>query len=130
MTSELFIQIDWSELDLFGHVNNVMFFRYMQASRLKYCEALGLTSLNEQGKLSFLVASSKCDFRRALYYPGSVCVKTCAVRCGNTSFVLRHVIEDGEHKVAAEGEDVLVLYDYGKSAKVTIDSQLRSRMAI
>jgi len=34
--SKLPIRIDWSEMDLFGHVNNVMYFKYIQASRVNY----------------------------------------------------------------------------------------------
>lgn len=38
MRTELNLRIDWSELDLFGHVNNVMYAKYMQASRVHFME--------------------------------------------------------------------------------------------
>lgn len=34
--TSLELRIDWSEMDLFGHVNNVAFFKYVQASRVNY----------------------------------------------------------------------------------------------
>ena len=102
----------------------------MQASRLKYCEALGLTSLNEPGRLSFLVASSRCDFRKALYYPGKVEITTRAVWVRNTSFCLSHQIYDKDQLLAAEGEDVLVLYDYSRSEKVRVSASLREQMGL
>lgn len=130
MTSEHTITIDWADLDLFGHVNNVMFFKYMQASRLRFCENLGLTSLNERGKISFLVASSSCAFKRPLHYPGTVTVRTSASWVKNTSFCLKHVITDAGGEVAAEGEDVLVLFDYHQHKKVTVSAELRSGMGV
>ena len=124
------IRIDWADLDLFGHVNNVMFFKYMQASRLNFCEQLGLTSLNEPGKLSFLVASSHCDFRKPLYYPGEVQVRTKVKSAGNTSFVLSHTLTDGRGELCGEGEDVLVLYDYHVEKKIPVSKALKSMMGL
>ncbi|MCE3258723.1 MAG: hypothetical protein K0S12_364, partial [Bacteroidetes bacterium] len=34
--TEIKIQLDWSEMDLFGHVNNVAYFKYIQAARVNY----------------------------------------------------------------------------------------------
>ena len=126
--TSLEIKIDWSELDLFGHVNNVMFFKYMQASRLHFCEKIGLTSLNEENKLSFMVASSHCDFKKPLYYPGTVTIVTTSVEFGNTSFVLQHTIVAQNGETVAEGIDTLVLYDYGSGKKVTLCEELKNKM--
>ena len=41
----LSLRIDWSELDAYGHVNNVMIMKYMQAARVHYWEELGLQAL-------------------------------------------------------------------------------------
>jgi acyl-CoA thioester hydrolase len=126
----LTIRIDWADLDLFGHVNNVMFFKYMQASRLHFCEGLGLTSLNESGKLSFMVASSKCDFKKPLYYPGSVTVHTKVAWAKNTSFCLSHELRTESDEICGTGEDVLVLFDYEKKQKVELSRELKARMGL
>ena len=130
LTTILTIPIDWAELDLFGHVNNVMFFKYMQASRLHFCEKIGLTSLNEKGKLSFMVASSRCDFKKPLYYPGKVTINTKAMWSKNTSFCQIHELLDDNQSVCSIGEDVLVLFDYTKNEKVVIAEELRRAMGL
>ncbi len=122
------LRIDWADLDLFGHVNNVAFFKYAQASRLAYCEALGLTSTMEAGKLSFVVASSQCQFKIPLYYPGDIEVQTRLDWIKNTSFQLRHRIINQQEQVAAETSDVLVLYDYAKKVKTRITTNLKLKM--
>lgn len=48
--TEINLRIDWSDIDLLGHVNNVSYFRYIQASRVNYLE---LTGFLEQGAESF-----------------------------------------------------------------------------
>jgi acyl-CoA thioester hydrolase len=64
--TSIVLKIDWSDLDLFGHVNNVAFFKYIQSARVNYCELLGLTSINESGKLSFIIAAINCTFKSRL----------------------------------------------------------------
>ena len=34
-------RIDWSDLDLLGHVNNIAFSRFFQAARVEYCGHIG-----------------------------------------------------------------------------------------
>ena len=102
----------------------------MQASRLRYCERLGLTSLNEDQKLSFLVASSRCDFKKPLYYPDKVVVKTSACWVKNTSFCLKHDLFDGKGELCGQGEDVLVLYDYASRKKIEVSQEMRQAMKL
>ena len=36
------LRIDWSEMDLLGHVNNIAISRYFQAARIHYMDQVGL----------------------------------------------------------------------------------------
>ena len=45
----LHLRIDWSEMDVFGHVNNVMFMKYVQAARVHYWETC--TSTRVRGSM-------------------------------------------------------------------------------
>jgi acyl-CoA thioester hydrolase len=119
------INIDWAELDLFGHVNNVAFFRYIQAARVHYCEIIGLTSLNEKNKPGFLVASSHCNFRKSLKFPGTVRIYVKTKQVNNTSFVLNYLLYDDAGQLAADAEDVLVVFDYNTRQKIQITAELR-----
>jgi acyl-CoA thioester hydrolase len=121
------MRVDWADLDLFGHVNNVAFFRYMQAARVTFCESAGLTSLNKPGQLSFMVASSLCRFKKALHYPGTIKIVTTCDWARNTSFQLSYRLMNNE-VIVAEGEDVLVVYDHDQKAKVNISEDLRKRL--
>src|SRR5688572_15448596 len=122
----LSLRIDWADLDLFGHVNNVVFFRYIQAARVNYCEHIGLTSLNDNDQLSFMVASSQCHFKRPLKYPDSIEVATRAAWLKNTSLQLEYLIRNSEKEIVAEASDVIVVYDHHKKEKVVISEALRN----
>ncbi|MBL7932602.1 MAG: acyl-CoA thioesterase [Bacteroidia bacterium] len=124
--TSLEIRIDWADLDLFGHVNNVAFFKYVQAARVDYCESIGLTSLNEPGKNSFMVASSQCQFKKPILFPGSVRVLTKVEWIKNTSLQLAYKLLNQNNELVAEATDVIVVFDHHTKQKVQIDDQLKS----
>ena len=126
--TKLNLRIDWSDLDLFGHVNNVAFFKYIQAARVNYCESIGLTSLNEQDKWSFIVASTTCKFKKSLEFPGNIEIKSEVEWIKNSSFQLNHIIYNHKGEIAAEASDVLLVYDYEFKIKVTISEEMRLKM--
>lgn len=119
------LRVDWADLDLFGHVNNVAFFRYIQSARVHYCESIGLTSVNDRDKLSFMVASSQCRFKKPLFYPNGIVVHIKADWLKNSSLQLAYRVTDRSDDLVAEGEDVLVVFDHHKKEKVTIPESLR-----
>ena len=119
------IKIDWSDLDLFGHVNNVAFFKYIQAARVNYCESIGLTSTNEKNKLSFIVAAINCSFKAPLEYPGNVKVFTKTEWIKNSSLQLTHLLINNKGQTVAESTDVLVVFDYTQKTKVNVPPDLK-----
>src|SRR5688500_3686791 len=119
--THLELRIDWADLDLFGHVNNVAFFRFIQAARVNYCDQIGLSSLNET-ELSFMVASSRCDFKAPLHFPGEVKVYAKVDFIKNSSFQLSYLIVNNTREVCGEGSDVLVVFNHSKRQKEQISS--------
>lgn len=128
--TSLVIKIDWSDLDLFGHVNNVAFFKYIQSARVNYCELIGLTSINQTDKLSFIVAAINCSFKSPLNYPGNVKVLTKVDWIKNSSFQLTHLLLDQKNQIVAESIDVLVVFDYSKNIKTLIAKDLKKTIEL
>lgn len=122
------IKIDWADLDLFGHVNNVAFFKYVQSARVNYCESIGLTSLNNNDQLSFMVASSLCRFKKPLFYPNQITVFSKVDWIKNSSFQLSYLLVNSDEELVAEAEDVLVVFDHHTKTKTLISSDLRQIM--
>lgn len=125
---ELRLRIDWSELDYFGHVNNVTFFKYMQASRVNYWEAIGLYQSYGETKVGPMLVSVKCDFRKPLFYPGNIVVSASVEMIKTTSFGMVHRIINEHGEVCAEGHDVMVMFDFGRNEKVAIPDVYREKI--
>jgi acyl-CoA thioester hydrolase len=122
------LRLDWSEMDLFGHINNVSFFKYVQSSRVNFWESRGYNKLFDREKKGPLLAACSCKFIRPLFYPGEIeiGIKTSFVK--TTSFGLHHRIFNNDGEVAAEAEDVVVFFDYNKNEKLTIPDEFRKAL--
>jgi acyl-CoA thioester hydrolase len=72
LETKIILRIDWSELDTFGHVNNVMFMKYVQTARLNYVEVIGLMNLYRTKNIGFMVAETNCQYKKELQYPGKI----------------------------------------------------------
>jgi acyl-CoA thioester hydrolase len=121
------IRLDWSELDVLGHINNVMYFKYLQAARVAYSEMIGLYLKSPEG-MGFILADTRCSFKQPLYFPGSITVRTSVAFLKNTSIGLYHQIINEKGGIAAEGQDVIVLYNFTKGIKTEIPADLRKRI--
>jgi acyl-CoA thioester hydrolase len=125
---KLKLRLDWSEMDLFGHINNVSYFKYVQASRVNYWETIGLTKLYANIGLGPMLAATSCQFLKPLHYPGNIIIQASVVEIKTTSFRIQHQILDTGHDIAAEAEDIIVMYDFKKAEKMAIPGDIRKKI--
>lgn len=122
------LRIDWSDLDMYQHVNNLTFMRFMQSGRVNYWEATGLSKIYEETNRGPMLVSSHCDFKKSLYYPGIAIVKTKLAYLKNSSFGIDHLILNEKGEICAEGRDVAVCYDFNENSTYSIPPELREVM--
>jgi acyl-CoA thioester hydrolase len=112
------VEIRWSDVDAFGHVNNAVYATYLEECRDEWLDrALG----DEQAAWDFVLARVAIDFRRELRLEhDTVLVRVRLDRIGTSSVTTREEILDGE-EVSAEAEAVLVARDRetGRSRPLT-----------
>ena len=58
-------KIAWGDMDAFGHVNNVMYYRYMESARIWYFDQLDIFSYD----VNTVVASNQCKYLKPIFYP-------------------------------------------------------------
>ncbi len=130
MLTELQIRIDWSELDIFNHVNNVAYAKYFQACRVKMMEEIGIIESYHKKKIDFMVAASGIQYKEALNYPGNILIKTGVKEIKNSSFIIQHNLYNDSQKLCATGEDVLVYYDFNKLSKCLLTDELVAELQL
>lgn len=71
-----------------------------------------------------MLASYKCDFKLPLFYPGQITILARIDFIKNTSFGISHRILNHEGKIAAEAQDILVMFDFNKNEKTAIPKSI------
>jgi len=128
LETKITLRIDWSELDVFGHVNNVAFNKYAQAARLNYVDTIGLMELHKTQNIGFMVAETNCQFKKELLFPGSIHIQTKIDFVKNTSFALEHTMTTDSGELVAIAKDVLVVFDFTKKEKCLIPDEIREKI--
>jgi acyl-CoA thioester hydrolase len=123
------IPVAWGEMDAFGHVNNVVYFRYFESARIACFERLGYPELTTTTGLGPILASTDCRFRLPLTYPDTVVAAARIGAIGADDFMMHYLVVSRRHgRVAAEGSGRIVSYDYGKQCKSPLPPELRARL--
>lgn len=120
------LPVAWGEQDAFGHLNNVVYFRYFENVRMLYLERIGVLRSHRETGLGVILASTTCDFERPVQWPCQLTVRTGCTKIGNTSFTLAYSISDPLGEVVATGTSVQVMYDYLGGHKVSIPDTIRA----
>ena len=119
MTHQKRVEIRWSDVDAYQHVNNAVYATYLEECRDEWVDA----ALGEAGDAwDIVLARVAIDFRRELRLDDEEVVVSCALqRIGNSSLTLREEIRTRDGELAAEAESVLVTRDreLGRSRQLT-----------
>ncbi len=112
------LPIAWGEMDAFEHVNNAVYFRYFESARIAYFEKVGVNEFKKQYQIGPILASTQCRFKAPLTYPDTVTVGTRVEQLGDDRFLMKYyVLSHASGRVAAEGEGLIVYFDYAKQRK-------------
>jgi acyl-CoA thioester hydrolase len=80
----LTLPIRWGDMDAMGHVNNTLYFRYMETIRIDWFKAINaLPNPLGQGPV---IVNAFCNFYRQFEYPADVLVRMYVSDPGRSSF--------------------------------------------
>lgn len=119
--------VRWGDLDAYGHVNNVTFFRYFESGRIDYVEELMQMPITQAKNV--ILADIQCSFLQQLNYPATLEVATRIVRLGGASLHMESAIyRQGEDKAAATSKSVTVWFDFEAARAVRIPEEMRTKI--
>jgi acyl-CoA thioester hydrolase len=119
------VQMRWGDMDVMGHINNTLYFRYMEMARLQWFGELGMPA-NPQGQ-GPVIANAFCNFLRQLEYPGDVVVTTFVGAMGRSSVDTFHEMRraDDPHTLYANGGATVVWVDFPAQKSMPIPPDMR-----
>jgi len=120
------IPLLWGDEDSFGHVNNVIYFRWCETARVEYLHRVRRWPDKPPKGVGPILASIKCDYKRPLNYPDTVHVGARVIRIGKSGIQMEHcVVSQKLGVVAAMVDSTVVLLDYGSNKTVAVPAEMR-----
>ncbi|MFJ4348656.1 acyl-CoA thioesterase [Pseudomonas sp. NPDC089401] len=118
----------WHDNDVYGHVNNVVYYGYFDSAVNAWLIEQGLLDIHNDRVVGY-VASSSCDYFAAVAFPQRLEVGMAVERLGNSSvrYVLGVFVE-GEQEARAAGRFVHVYVNRERGCAVPVPAGVRRRL--
>jgi acyl-CoA thioester hydrolase len=129
LTYEMVIPIRWGDMDAMGHVNNTIYFRYLEIIRIEWLHNAG-GAPDPQGDGPVIV-NAFCNFIKQLEYPGDILARHYVANPGRSSFDTFITLErtDQPGVIYASGGATTVWVNFREQKSVPLPDWLRALIA-
>ncbi len=121
------IDVRWRDLDAMSHVNNAVYFTYLETARAHYWEQVfGARTIQD---INFILASIQCDFLSQTSFGETLEVGLRIPSVGKTSFGFEYEVRaEMDGRLVARARSTQVLFDYTENSKVAITEEWLARV--
>ncbi|SFU98757.1 acyl-CoA thioester hydrolase [Paenacidovorax caeni] len=123
---EMRFAVRWGEMDAMGHVNNTVYFRYLENARIAWMEAIGCHP-DPRGE-GLVIVNAFCNFYRQLEFPSEVLLKLYVSDPGRTTFDTWGTMErlDQPGEICAAGGATMIWVDFPQQKAKTLPDWMRA----
>ena len=118
------IPIRWGDMDAQGHVNNTVYFRYMEQARIEWLDRVSERVGRGDG-LGCVIVNASCTFIEPIEHPGTVEVRMFIGAPGRSSFDTQYELWMGARK-CAEGAAKIVWIDRATQRSTPLPDVVRA----
>ena len=119
---ETMISIRWGDMDSYRHINNTVYFRYMEQARIEWITSLGFSCTAE--KEAMIMVNGFCNFYKQVSFPASLRVSTFVGQIGNSTVDLINTME----LIEASTDQAPVLCADGGATMLWVDLEKNKSM--
>ena len=123
------LEVRWRDLDALGHVNNAVYFTYLEQARVHYLRELNVAPSDPAG-IGFILAEANCQFKSPLELGERVTIHTRVSQLRNSSFVFEYQVRGGDRRLTATARTVQVCYNYRDHHPIPIPDEWRSAITV
>ena len=123
---ELVIPIRWGDMDAMGHVNNAVYFRYMETLRIDWFTHIGARP--DGGGIGPIIVNAFCNFIKQLAYPGAVLARHYVGALGRSTIDTYATLErvDQPGVIHSTGGATVVWSDFKAQKSVPLPDHIRA----
>lgn len=126
LVHEMRLTVRWGDMDAMGHVNNTVYFRYLETARIDWMVSMGCKpSPSGHGPV---IVNAFCNFYLQLQYPDEIVLKLYVSDPGRTTFetwgTLERVAQPGV--ICAAGGATTIWVDFAKQKAEALPNWMRT----
>jgi acyl-CoA thioester hydrolase len=128
---EVTIEVAFRDIDAFGHVNNAVFFSYMEYARVKFAiELFEGTDLATASLLDIplILVEATCTYRSPALLSEKLTLGVGLSRFGTKSFDLLYRFTGQDGRLIATGKTVQVMYDYSLGRSFVVPDWIKEKV--
>lgn len=122
------IETRFADFDMMGHVNNAVYFTYMEIARSKYWN---MAIQWDWKKTGLVIAQASLDYITPVFIDDKISMYVKTSRIGKSSFDLEYLLVKmvlGKEVVCSKGKTVCVAFDYQSKTAAPIPENEREKM--
>ena len=126
------IPVLWGDMDGFGHVNNIIYLKWCETSRIELFRSIwnykigNMEEVLERGGVGPILANFNMDYKYPVKYPDEIRIETYLTHIGNSSMGIGHeLFSQNTDKLVAKANSVIVMLNYVSNDKVIIGDKDR-----
>jgi len=120
--------IRWGDMDAMGHVNNTVYFRFMEQARISWFNAL-VPERDAWRSTGIVIVNASCNYKRPITYPGTVEIRLLVGEPGSSSVPTFYELRvDDDPAPYADGAAVVVFVDMQSQKPVRMTDDMRARL--
>lgn len=121
--------VAWGQMDVFNHVNNVVYFRFFEDARIAYFERIQYLQQIEEIGIGPILAHTECKFKMPVTFPDNLKLGARVVELNDDNLKMQYAVwSEKAERVAAEGTGLIVSYDYKNNCRANIPDVVRERI--
>ena len=120
------LPIRWGDMDAMNHVNNTVYFRYMEQARIEWLESLGYGT-GQHTDEGPVIVNAGCTYLVPLVYPGNVEVRMFIGHPGRSSLPTHYELRlQGDEKLYATGDAKMVWINPASGRSIPLPDNMRA----
>lgn len=121
------VQVRFSDVDLAGHLHNAVYLQFFEQGRMDFFHQFLTRGSWDWSKQSLILAKNVVNYKSPVYLHDKIHVETTLAGFGTKSITLSYRVKRDD-TICAEGESVLVCFDYQSKATIEIPATWRKAL--
>ncbi|OLN22616.1 hypothetical protein BTO30_08160 [Domibacillus antri] len=122
------VTIRFSEIDMLGHLNNTVTFKYFEEARIHFLQECGLSKEWEKDEYVFVVADLQCDYVQQVFYGESLRIYVKIAKYGTSSCDIHYKADNEKDEIVFTGRGSIVQIARSTGRPVPFSEEMKQTM--